>query len=69
MQEIVNGVVSEPVMDLAACPRRGYPPLLTQDAQRLGHRVLRSPQSLRQLSDTDVRDPVQGQQDFQSMWI
>lgn len=64
VQEIVNGVVGEPVVDLAADPRRGDPALLAQDAQRLGHRVLRSPQSLSQLSDTDARHPVQRQQDL-----
>ena len=69
VQEIVNGVVGEPVVDLAADPRRGDPALLAQDSQRLGHRVLRPPQSLSQLSDTDARHSVQGQQDFESMGI
>lgn len=69
VQEIVDGVVSKSVVDLPARPRGGYPPLLAQDAQRLRHRILRSPQSLGQLSDTDVRDSVQGQQDLQSVGI
>ncbi len=64
VQNVVHGVVLQPITDQSADPGGADPALLTQHPKRLRYSIFRSAKGSGEVTDTDTRRPVQAQQDF-----